>query len=331
MSLNPAIAKARSQLRHALSEYAVTGPVVVALSGGADSLALLAAACFEAEKLGLPVYSVTVDHQLQPGSDQVAARAAAQARQLGADARVVAVTVTPSEGLEADARAARYAALGQIAQELGAGVVLTGHTLDDQAETVLLQLSRGSGSGSLQGMAPVRELVPGVRLVRPFLRMRRSETDAACRGAELDPWQDPHNQELRFKRVLVRQELLPALESGLGPGIAEALARTAEIAREDAAAFQEMIDEVIEDIVEPAEAGIAINAAALKANPAALRNRIIRFVVQSEFGVSLSRSHTLAVAELVTVWRGQGPIDLPGVVVKRSGQLVVFSAASAFK
>lgn len=329
MSLNPAIALTRSAVREVLRERDGGGAIIVALSGGADSLALLAATQFEAPKLGFDVHAVVIDHQLQADSAQVAANAAEQARALGATSQVVPVVVESGDGLEADARAARYAALAEVANELGATIVLTGHTLDDQAETVLLQLSRGSGSGSLQGMARERELVAGVRLLRPFLSLRREDTDAACRAASLTPWSDPHNLDPRFKRVLVRHEILPLLEDSLGPGVAQALARTAEIAREDADAFQEMIDEVIEDIVEPAEAGIAISAAALLANPAALRNRIIRFVVLSEFGVSLSRQQTLAVAELVTAWRGQGPIDLPGVRAERRGQLVTLSAASS--
>lgn len=329
MSLNPAIALTRSAVRDVLRMHPGGGAIIVALSGGADSLALLAATQFEAPKLGFDVHAVVIDHQLQADSAQVAASAAEQARALGASSRVVPVLVAAGEGLEADARAARYKALTEAAIDLDAALVLTGHTLDDQAETVLLQLSRGSGSASLQGMAPVRELAPGVSLVRPFLSLRRADTDAACRAASLSPWYDPHNTDPRFKRVLVRHEILPMLERSLGPGIAQALARTAEIAREDADAFQEMIDEVIEDIVEPAEAGIAISAAALLANPAALRNRIIRFVVWSEFGVSLSRQQTLAVAELVTAWRGQGPIDLPGLRAERSGQLVTLRAASS--
>jgi tRNA(Ile)-lysidine synthase len=116
------------------------------------------------------------------------------------------------------------------------------------------------------------------------------------------------------------------LEAELGPGIAEALARTAEQAREDAAAFAAMVDETIEDIVEPAEAGISVSVPALAANPAALRHRIIRHVVAAEFGQSLTRAQTLEVARLITDWAGQGPIHLPGCAARRAGARIVFTA-----
>ena len=192
---------------------------------------------------------------------------------------------------------------------------------------MLLGLARGSGATSLQGMAPVSELAPGVALLRPLLDVRRATTRAACAAERLEPWDDPHNADRRFARVRVRERVLPVLEAELGPGIAEALARTAAQLREDAEAFDEMIDETIEDIVEHAEAGISVSAAALAANPAALRHRIIRHVVAAEFGVSLTRTQTLEVARLVTDWSGQGPIDLPGCRARRVGGRVEFTAS----
>ncbi|HKT57649.1 MAG TPA: tRNA lysidine(34) synthetase TilS, partial [Microbacterium sp.] len=298
-----------------------------ALSGGADSLALAAAVAFEAPKLGLQAASVTVDHGLQTGSDAVAATAARAAVALGLDAQVVEVQVAHAgDGTEAAARDARYGALFDAARRLGAVAVLTAHTLDDQAETVLLGLARGAGAASLQGMAPAADR-GGILLLRPLLGVRRSDTLAACAAEHLEPWRDPHNDDPRYARVRVRRTVLPTLESELGPGIAEALARTAEQLQEDAAAFADMIDETIEDIVEHAEAGIAVSAVALAANPAALRHRIIRHVVASEFGASLTRTQTLEVARLATDWTGQGPIDLPGCRARRAGALVVFEAA----
>uniref|UniRef100_UPI0028D8A2F1 TilS substrate-binding domain-containing protein n=1 Tax=uncultured Microbacterium sp. TaxID=191216 RepID=UPI0028D8A2F1 len=167
------------------------------------------------------------------------------------------------------------------------------------------------------------------RWVRPLLGVRRRTTVAACRAQGLDPWSDPHNTDPAYARVRVREQVMPVLESELGPGVAEALARTAEQLREDAAAFQDMIDETIEDIVEHAEAGISISVAALAANPAALRNRIVRYVVESEFGVALTRSQTLEVARLAIDWRGQGPIDLPSCVARRVGARVEVVARAA--
>ncbi len=325
-SLSPAIAEIRLAVRTALADLPEGSTVAVALSGGADSLALAAATAFEAPKLGIRVGSLTVDHGLQDGSDAVAARAARTAAALGLDALIVRVEVGDEGGPEAAARDARYRVLKDAATDAGAAAVLLGHTLDDQAETVLLGLARGSGAASLQGMAPAREDDDGLRWVRPLLAVRRETTRAFCAASDLEVWDDPHNAEERFARVRVRDRVLPVLEAELGPGIAEALARTAEQLREDAEAFDEMIHETIEDIVEHAEAGISVSVAALAANPAALRNRIIRLVVDSEFGVSLTRLQTLEVARLATDWSGQGPIDLPSCSAARVGGRIVFTA-----
>lgn len=296
--------------------------VLVALSGGPDSLALAAAAAFEAPRAGVRAGAVIVDHGLQDGSDVVAERAAEQARALGLDpVRVVRVAVAADGSPEAAAREARYDALAAVAAEARAVAVLLGHTLDDQAETVLLGLARGSGSASLQGMSPVSGLYR-----RPLLGIRRSTTVRVCADAGLEAWADPHNDDPAYTRVRVRANVLPVLEAELGPGVAEALARTAEQLREDEDAFATLIDEVAEELAEHIDAGIAVPVAALVANPAALRQRIIRFVVASEFGVSLSRAHTLEIARLVTEWHGQGPIDVPGVSVARSGGRIEFRA-----
>lgn len=316
-------------MRTALADLPEGSTVVVALSGGPDSLALAAATAFEAPKLRLRAASLTVDHGLQDGSDAVAQRAAKTAAGLGLDALVVRVDVGTDGGPEAAARDARYSVLRDAASDVHAAAVLLGHTLDDQAETVLLGLARGSGAASLQGMAPARrDDDDGLRWVRPLLGVRRATTRAFCEASGLEVWDDPHNVEPRFARVRVRERVLPVLEAELGPGIAEALARTAEQLREDAEAFDEMIHETIEDIVEHAEAGISVSAAALAANPAALRNRIIRLVVDSEFGVSLTRAQTVEVARLVTDWSGQGPIDLPGCSASRIGGRIVFTASA---
>ena len=325
--LDPAVAEVRRAVRAGLDGR--SGAVVVALSGGADSLALAAATAFEAPRLGIRAEAVVIDHGLQAGSADIAARAAEAARGLGLAARVVAVEVRAGDGPEAAAREARYAGLARAAAETGAEAVLLGHTLDDQAETVLLGLARGSGATSLAGMASERRDATGPAWLRPLLAVRRATTTAACAAEGLEPWRDPHNLDPAYARVRVRETVLPTLERELGPGVAEALARTAEQLREDAAAFQDMIDETIEDIVEHAEAGISVSVAALAANPAALRNRIVRYVVDSEFGVSLTRAQTLEVARLATDWRGQGPIDLPGCLARRVGGRIEIVARAA--
>ncbi len=336
--LTPAMADIRRAVRAALPTVEPVEPsparpaplVLVALSGGPDSLALAAATAFEAPRGNLRAGAVVVDHGLQTGSDAVAERAAKQARALGLDpVRVVRVEVARGlvstgstgggGGPEAAARDARYAALATAARELDAVAVLLGHTLDDQAQTVLLGLARGSGAASLRGMAAVSGLYR-----RPLLGIRRQRTVQACADAGLEPWDDPHNLDPAYTRVRVRQSVMPVLESELGPGVAEALARTAEQLREDADALDHMAEEVAEDVVELEEAGLSLGVAALNANPPALRQRLIRLAVASEFHVALSRAQTLEVARLVTDWHGQGPLDLPGIRVERRGGRVHF-------
>jgi tRNA(Ile)-lysidine synthase len=296
----------------------------VALSGGPDSLALAAALAFEAPRAGVRAGAVIVDHGLQDGSRDAAATAARQATALGLDPVLVrTVVVEGAGGPEGAARAARYAALEAAAHETGATLVLLGHTLDDQAETVLLGLARGSGATSLHGMAARSGLWS-----RPLLGIRRSQTHAFCADSGLEAWTDPQNSDPAFARVRVRESVLPLLERELGPGIAEALARTAEQLREDDDALDHFAEEIAEELADIAEAGISLPVRALAANPAALRQRLIRLAVHGEFHVSLSRAQTLEVARLVTDWHGQGPLDLPGITVERQGSRIVFSATS---
>lgn len=325
--LTPAIADVRRAVREALIGVADGELVLVGLSGGADSLALAAATAFEAPRAGIRSGAVIVDHRLQPGSADVATRAAAQASDLGLDpvlireANAVHVGVG-GNGPEADARAARFGAFRDVLAETGAARILLAHTLDDQAETVLLGLARGSGPTSLRGMS-----ADNGQYLRPLLGIRRATTRQACADAGLEPWDDPQNLDPAYARVRVRTTVLPTLERELGPGIAGALARTAEQLREDSDALDAMVVETIEDICEPAEAGIAVSVGALEANPPALRHRIIRYVVHSEFGIALERVHVTAVARLVTDWHGQRPLDLPGVRVARQSGLLVFTRA----
>ena len=330
--LEPAVARTRLAVRRALADIDgdadAGGLVLVALSGGADSLALAAAVAFEARNASWRAGAVIVDHGLQTVSTEVAAAAAEQAERLGLSpviTRRVTVELTTGEGAEAAARNARYAALEEVRSETGAAYVLTAHTLDDQAEQVLLAIARGSGTRSLAGIPPVRE-----RVLRPFLfldassehTVDRATTLAACAAQGLTPWHDPMNRDHSYTRVRVREKVIPNLEQELGPGVARSLARTAELAREDADALDAMVEETIEEIVTHAEAGITVSVRALAANPAALRHRIIRRVAEAEFGAYLTREHTLQIAALVTDWRGQGPISVPGISVRRvSGEI----------
>ncbi|GAB2565920.1 tRNA lysidine(34) synthetase TilS [Leucobacter ruminantium] len=335
-------ASARRALRGWLTERApeagrgASPPLVlVALSGGADSLALAAAVAYEAPRVGLRPGAVVVDHGLQRESASVAAGAAEQAAALGLDpvhVERVRVEGERGEGPEAAARDARYAAFARVAGRTRAAAILTAHTRDDQAEQVLLALARGSGLRSIAGI-PQRRPLPGSEgaiVLRPFLGERpaitRQTTLAACGELGLEYWRDPHNGDPVYARVRVRERVLPELERELGPGIAAALARSADLARDDADALDALAEETLEEIVEHAEAGIAVSLAALAANPPALRHRMIRTIARAEFGVQLSREHTLAVARLVTDWRGQGPIDVPGASVRRELGRLVFTA-----
>lgn len=233
----PAVAAVRTAVRHALADLPADALVLVGCSGGADSLALAAATAFVAPRAGLRAGAVVVDHGLQPGSADVAARAATVCRGLGlGPVEVVAVSVAGPGGPEAAARAARHRALADVAARHGAAAVLLGHTLDDQAETVLLRLARGSGARSLAGMPAVRG-----PLRRPLLGLRRVDTEAACAALGLAPWTDPTNGPaepgvLAPLRSRVRHEVLPVLEEVLGPGVVPALARSAAaLAADDAA------------------------------------------------------------------------------------------------
>jgi tRNA(Ile)-lysidine synthase len=281
--------------------------LLVACSGGPDSLALAFGAHRVADREGRGLTGVVVDHGLQPDSGTVAERAADQLGRLGFPDVVitsVAVPVGADGGPESAARAARYSALHAEAASRHATIWL-GHTLDDQAENVLLGLARGSGPRSLAGMAPRTG-----RLVRPLLGLRRRVTEQACAELALEPWSDPHNADPRFARVRVRRTVLPTLEAELGPGAAEALARTAALAREDA----DLLDALAAD----ADPGTdALDTAALLDHPAALRTRVIRRWLLRHGAAEVTAQHVAAVEALVTRWHGQREIHLPGVSVTR--------------
>lgn len=334
MTLHPSVAAVRLPVRAALADLAAGKVVAVACSGGADSLALASAAVFEGHKRGLRVVGVTVDHGLQPGSAAQADRVVAQLGALGVDETLTArVTVDAGAGTgpEAAAREARYAVLEQVAAHLDARQVLLGHTLDDQAETVLLGLTRGSGGRSLQGMRPAFDV-----FVRPLLGVRRVDTLTACQVEGLEPWDDPHNHDPGYTRVRVRTRVLPVLEDELGPGIAAALARTADQLRDDTALLDDLADAAHHDVrradaddPEGLEGLEGLDVAALAALPRALRHRVLHRAVLAAGAppAEVTREHVLAVDRLVVDWRGQRWIDLPGPLraLRRDGLLVVES------
>jgi tRNA(Ile)-lysidine synthase len=308
----------RNAVRACVTDLAPGDLVLSACSGGADSLALAAALAFVAPRAGLRAGAVTVDHGLQEGSAARAASVAAVLAGLGLDpVRTASVSVEVGTGRaggpEAAARTARYAALARVAAGDGAAAVLLGHTLDDQAETVLLGLARGSGARSLAGMPPRRGVFR-----RPLLGLRRPVTAEACAALGLDPWQDPHNADRRFARVRVRLDALPALEAALGPGVAEALARTAGQLRADA--------EVLEEIsAKRTDGDSPLSASSLAELPGAVRTRVLRSAALAAGcpAGALTAGHVARLEELVTGWHGQRWIDLPGGVraSRRAGQL----------
>jgi tRNA(Ile)-lysidine synthase len=250
MGPHPAVAAVRSAVRHALPDLDPGAVVLVACSGGADSVALSAATAFEAARAGWAPAGLTIDHGLQSGSAEHAKRVVALLRGLGLEPVELAnVSVGGPGGPEAAARRARYACLDEAALRLGAATVLLGHTRDDQAETVLLGLARGSGARSLAGMPGLARsaLTRGVMYRRPLIGLDRSVTRAACAAEGLDVWDDPHNADPAYTRSRVRHRVLPVLESELGPGVAAALARTADLLRDDADALDAWADRAYAD------------------------------------------------------------------------------------
>ena len=278
-----------------LRVHAPTGPVTVAVSGGPDSSAL-ALALAVAGRAGR---AVTVDHGLQDKSADQAAATAATMRDLGFDATVVRVDVTGPGGLEAAARRARYGALSAHAD----GPVLLGHTMDDQAETVLLGLARGSGPRSIAGM---RAWMPPWG--RPLLGVRRSDTLAACAAAGLTPWEDPHNADPAFTRVRLRHEVLPLLDDVLGGGVVPALSRTAELLADDLAA----LDALAADALDDATVDGALRSRALRGRPAAVRRRALRSWAADLGAGQLTSDHLHRLDDLVTGGREGAAVRLPG-------------------
>lgn len=310
---HPTQADCRRGVRAALEGLPPGSLALAAVSGGGDSLALAAALAAEAPAHEVTAGAIIVDHGLQEASTDVALLAAQQCGDLGlAPVAVVPATVVPDgDGLEAAAREARYAALVDTAEAMGEEhpmhLVLLGHTRDDQAEQVLLGLARGSGARSLSGM-PVLTLRGGTPFARPLLHLPRETTLTACRAWGLTPWSDPMNEDRAFARVRARA-VLAELESALGPGVTDGLARTADLLREDADLLDELADRATPD---PGPEGVAV--AELSELAPALRSRVWRRLLLAGGAPagSLSAAHVAACDRLVTDWHGQGPAHLPG-------------------
>ncbi|WP_404380642.1 tRNA lysidine(34) synthetase TilS [Knoellia locipacati] len=326
---HPSTAKIRYAVRSALADLPPGSVVLVACSGGGDSMALAEAVAHEQRHASWSGGAVVVDHGLQLGSDETASRAAEWVRDLGLDPVLVErVVVSESgSGLEAAARDARHAALETVATRAGAAAVLLGHTLDDQAEQVLLGLVRGSGARSLAGM-PVhaeRGTRARYRLCRPLLGVTRAECRESCIAEGVPWWDDPMNEDTDFTRVRARRAVAD-LEADLGPGVAAALARSADQLREDA----DHLDALADAAATTLGTG-PWDVAQLAGLPRAVRTRVWRrlLVAAGAPAGQVSARHTDACDALVADWHGQGPVHAPGDlrVLRRKGRVAVMSGS----
>lgn len=329
--LTPAIADVRRAVRDAweLAGVSVGDTIVLACSGGADSLALAIGSLFEAKKLGITPISVVVNHNLQKGSMEVALNAQKTLMELGfATVEVVEVQVVlGSLGMEAAARTARYEAIDNIATRYGARYSMLGHTLDDQAETVLLGLARGSGPRSIAGMSIISA---DGKYLRPLLGLRRETTVAACVDSGIAFWEDPQNSDPKFSRVRVRKNVLPVLESELGPGIAQALARTAELVQIDNDYLDLQTNIAFHESATVGNNSVILRVEELFELAPAIRSRVIHNALIL-LGAEPSKSHIDSVSSLLTNWHGQKPLTLPAVRVVREGQEIILKSTKTIK
>ena len=320
--LSPAQGQLRLAVRQTLDAHTKPGQkLLVAVSGGADSLALAAATEFEAKKLGLKIAAAVIDHSLQKNSDKVAAQTAKTLAALGFEEVVVKkIAVGKAGGPEAAARTARYTALETLRQKTKSHFIVLGHTSSDQAETVLLGLVRGSGSKSLSGMSEKTGF-----LLRPLLGIERATTEAFCKDSGIKYWSDPQNKDEKFLRVIIRRHVLPFLEKQLGGSVAASLVRTSDQLREDNAYLESQADKSFKRYAKVSASGISFDAQLIDKLPSAILHRVIKKALDG-FGSESSRTHVLAVSDLVLSWHGQKPLALPGVRVVRKGNTISFES-----
>ena len=290
--------------------------ILFGCSGGADSMALALALFLEANQT--KVIPVVVDHGLQEGSAQITSQTISKLKAIGyteVESAIAQVKIT--DGLEASARRARYQIFNQFIDTYRPKYFLLAHTLNDQAETVLLGLARGSGARSLSGMAVENNIY-----VRPLLKISRQTTVAACHEGGIEIWSDPHNDDLRFARVRVRKNALPNLEENLGPGITEALVRSADLLRDDADALDSF---ALEYFAQTDPLNLSVNE--LERLPRAIRTRVLRLAIYQAGAPagSLSAEHINGAEALISDWHGQKELSLPGDVklLRNSGRITL--------
>jgi tRNA(Ile)-lysidine synthase len=310
----PALWQIRKAVKPWLSDSAQ--PVLFGCSGGTDSMALAVALFMES--LNTKVIPIVIDHGLQEGSAQITSQTIDRLKQIGfTQVESARAQVTMTDGLEASARRARYQLFNQFIETYQPKYFLLAHTLNDQAENVLLGLARGSGARSLSGMAVKNNI-----FVRPLLKISRELTTAACSEARIEIWSDPHNEDLRFTRVRVRKNLLPIIEDNLGPGITEALVRSADLLRDDADALDGFAAEYFNQ-ADP----FNLEVKELERLPKAITTRVLRLAIYKAGAPagSLSAEHIAAAQALISDWHGQKEVSLPGNVklLRNSGRITL--------
>ncbi|HJV04492.1 MAG TPA: tRNA lysidine(34) synthetase TilS [Actinomycetota bacterium] len=311
--------------------------VLVACSGGPDSMCLLHALHRLRRLFRIRLAVFHFDHRLRPASSADARYTARQARRLGVPFHLREAHDRPGEGQapEAWARLARYAALHTAAQEAGATRAALGHSLDDQAETVLLGLLRGGGLDSVAGMPPVGSVPPmGFPVVRPLIEVSRQETEAFCRALRLRPRRDPMNADRRYLRARIRHDVLPLLEEAVDRGVRDTLARTAENVRGDTDYLDSVASAAARGATTIGEGEVRLDAAALAALPEPIAVRVVRQALRvaaasgGEWWSDVRAAHLHAILDLARR-RGARAVDLPGgLLAARTKEYVRISRAS---
>jgi len=308
--INPPI-EMQNAVQNLLKDFDAGDYVLVGCSGGADSLALAWTTLVVGKRLELKTGVIIVDHQLFPESNSVALNAKKQCEDLGIEEVIIKkVNVEQThEGLEAAARIARYEAFENVLQETNAQVILLAHTQDDQAETVLMRLTRGSGAKSLSGMAQVSG-----KYLRPFLHLRKKLVHDSLDLIGLKAWQDPANTDHQFLRVKVRHELMPKIVEVLGESAISSLDKTSQLLRLDNQALEELAQQFFESQKDVKTNGLEISE--LEKLPEAIRTRVLRIcaIASGVHPGPFSFEHIEAIDALVKNWHGQGNVDLPGFI-----------------
>ncbi|MFY9263151.1 MAG: tRNA lysidine(34) synthetase TilS [Actinomycetaceae bacterium] len=348
-----AVNEARNSLRRAFTDLSPGTRVILAVSGGADSLAMALAAHYATRWTGIQLSALHIDHGLRPESAHEATHVLQQLAEIGIDAESVKVEVSGSAGPEGNARTARYGALATRARELAnpAGVPATvalGHTAADQAETVLMGLARGSGARSISGMRERGSLPehPDVPMIRPLLEHSRQDLETVCRELGYswirDPSNEPHGpwraaDGSPLRRAAVRAHALPALQEALGPGVVDALARTATLLQDDDDALSAIAQDVFSAVAvkpsgepktrEGTQTGPALDCRALATHPPAVRRRVLKLAMDhvGVRGGELKYWHVVRLDKLVESRDNKLGIDLPGARAWRVDNILYFA------